>query len=206
MKRVAFYIDGFNLYHGLIDKGWRRYLWLDLRRLGENLLRENQTLVAVRYFTSRVNPEPDDPAKLVRQNTYLEALETLPDLHIHLGYFAPRTRLCRACGGERETYEEKMTDVNISVKLLGDAQDDVFDTAVIVSGDGDMEGLVQAVRERYEQKRVVVAFPPGRPSEALRSVATAWFSIGRSNIANSQLADQITTPAGFVLTRPPTWS
>ena len=206
MERVAFYIDGFNLYYGLIEKGWRRYLWLDLRRLGENLLRRNQALVAVRYFTSRVYPEPHDLAKRVRQNTYLEALETLPDLHIHYGYFAPRTRLCSACRDERETYEEKMTDVNISVKLLGDAQDDVFDTAIIVSGDGDMEGLVQAVRERHQDKRVVVAFPPRRNSAALRSVATACFTIGRRKIADSQLAEQITTPTGFVLSRPPTWS
>ena len=54
MKRVVVYIDGFNLYYGLRDAGWRRYYWLDLRRLSENLLRPDQRLVLVRYFTARV--------------------------------------------------------------------------------------------------------------------------------------------------------
>ena len=44
-----------NLYHGLKSKGWRRYYWLDLRRLVENLLRPGQRLVMVRYFTARVS-------------------------------------------------------------------------------------------------------------------------------------------------------
>jgi len=30
MDRAIVCIDGFNLYFGLCDKGWRRYLWLDL--------------------------------------------------------------------------------------------------------------------------------------------------------------------------------
>ena len=29
-RRVAVYVDGFNLYYGLRSKGWRRYYWLDL--------------------------------------------------------------------------------------------------------------------------------------------------------------------------------
>jgi hypothetical protein len=29
-KRVIAYIDGFNLYFGLRDSGYRRYYWLDI--------------------------------------------------------------------------------------------------------------------------------------------------------------------------------
>ena len=54
LQRVAAYIDSFNLYYGLRSKGWRRYYWLDLRRLAERLLRPGQQLAAVRYFTTRV--------------------------------------------------------------------------------------------------------------------------------------------------------
>ena len=38
-RRVAVYVDGFNLYYGLRSKGWRRYYWLDLHRLSEQSLR-----------------------------------------------------------------------------------------------------------------------------------------------------------------------
>ena len=44
MERVTVYIDGFNLYYGLREKGWRRYYWLNLRRLSENILDPHQTL------------------------------------------------------------------------------------------------------------------------------------------------------------------
>lgn len=49
------------------------------------------------------------------------------------------------------SYEEKMTDVNIAVELLGDAQDDAFDTAIIISGDSDLTPPVRATLSRYPE-------------------------------------------------------
>ena len=37
MERIIAYIDGFNLYFGLRAKGWKRYYWLNLRAMCENL-------------------------------------------------------------------------------------------------------------------------------------------------------------------------
>ena len=153
-------MDGFNLYFDLKSKGWRRYYWLDLRRLAENLLRPEQRLIAVRYFSARISARPGNPDKRKRQTTFLEALETLPDLHIHYGHYLAKQRRCHTCGAIWDTHEEKMTDVNIAVELLGDAQDDSFDTAIILSGDSDLTTAVQAVRRRYPDKRVIIAFPP----------------------------------------------
>ncbi|RPH91946.1 MAG: NYN domain-containing protein [Calditrichaeota bacterium] len=44
-QRVIAYIDGFNLYFGLKSKGWKRYYWLNLQKLVENLLKPGQTLI-----------------------------------------------------------------------------------------------------------------------------------------------------------------
>ena len=205
MRRVIAYVDGFNLYYGLRSKGWKRYYWLDIRRMAERILRPDQELVAVRYFTARVQPRPNDPGKPLRQRTYLEALETLRDLSIHYGYFQPKRQRCSMCGATWQTYEEKMTDVNIAVEMLADAQDNAFDTAIIISGDGDLAGPVRAVSRRYPKKRVVVAFPPGRHSAGLRSAATSSFTIGRNTLRDSQLPNAVTKPDGYVLTRPPSW-
>ena len=194
--RVAVYIDGFNLFYGLRDRGWKRYYWLDLNLLGERLLRPGQVLVAVRYFTARVLPEPDDADKPIRQNTYLEALATLPDLSIHYGYFA-----LRRGGG----YEEKMTDVNIAVELLCDAQGDLFDTAILVSGDSDLTSAVQAVQERFG-RRVIVAFPPGRRSAVLRRAAQGTVNVDRNAVRDSQLPNRISTTADVSLERPAEWA
>ena len=53
-----------------------------------------------------------------------------------------------------------MTDVNIAVELLVDAQDNKIDTAIIVSGDSDLTRPIEVVLQRYSNKRVIIAFPP----------------------------------------------
>ena len=174
--------------------------------MAENLLTPGQRLTVVKYFTARVLPRADDPEQAARQKIYLEALETLPDLRIHYGYFLPKKVTCRQCGMLRETYEEKMTDVNIAVELLGDAQDDAYDTAIIISGDSDLSGPVEAVRRRYPDKRLVAAFPPNRISLRLCQAATASFVIGRRRISDSLLLEQVVKPDGHILAKPPQWS
>ena len=205
MERVSVYVDGFNLYYGLRARGWRRYYWLDLRSMAENLLRPNQTLVAVRYFTASLLSDSESSAKRIRQHIYLEALETLPDLSIHYGRFLPKEESCRECGATWTTYEEKMTDVNIAVELLGDAYDDAFDTAMLVSADSDLSGPMRTVHERYPDKRVIVAFPPRRHSVDLRNAAAAAFTIGRGILTRSQLPERVVKPDGYALTRPTSW-
>ena len=200
------YIDGFNLYYGLRSKGWRRYYWLDVRRLAENLLLPGQQLAMVRYFTAPVLPQPDGSGQGERQQTYLDALATLPELHIHYGYFLVKSHICPVCRASYSAYEEKMTDVNIAIELLGDARDDAFDTAIVISGDGDLSGLVSEVQQRYSNKRIVVAFPPNRVSKQLRQVAAASFTIGRRRFAASLLPERIQKPDGFVIGKPPQWN
>ena len=172
-RRVAVYVDGFNLYYGLRSKGWRRFYWLDVRALAENLLRPGQRLVGVRYFTSRIAGL--ERGRQRRQTVFLEALETLSDVEIQYGHHLSKPRECRVCGAQWTVYEEKMTDVNIAVRLLVDAQDDVFDTAILISADGDLAGPVETLLDRYEGKRVVVVFPPGRRSDRLRDAAPTTF-------------------------------
>ncbi len=204
MTRAAVYVDGLNLYYGLRNKGWRRYYWLDVRRLAERLLVGDQTLARVRYFTARVSAQPNDPDKPRRQNAYLEALATLPDLTIHEGYFMSKERRCPECEAVWRTYEEKMTDVNIAVEMLGDAADDAFDTAILISADSDLVGPVRAVRERHG-KRVVAAFPPNRQSWDLRRTADVAFGIGHGVLRHSQLPEQLLGTDGSVLNRPQRW-
>ena len=203
--RVAVYVDGLNLYYGLKSRGWRRYYWLDLRRLAERLLRPGQRLEMVRYFTARFQPR-DDPEQPRRQDTYLKALATRPDLTIQYGYHLPKTITCRSCGASRETFEEKMTDVNIAIALLRDAMQDAFDTAIIISADSDLIGSVDAVRHICPTKRIVVAFPPGHHSDELERHATAAFTLGRKLISDSQFSAQVSDANGYPLHRPARWN
>ena len=204
VQRIVAYIDGFNLFYGLRDKGWKRYYWLDLGQLIGNLLRPGEQLVAIQYFTARVYPEPNDPIKRKRQEIYLDALATIPILTTHFGYFLPKQKSCFSCGAIIRTYEEKMTDVNIAVSLLVDAQAGLFDKAMVVSGDSDLSGPIDEVRQRFPSKQVVVAFPPHRVSKKLQSGGPS-FVIGRKKLQNSQFPTQLTNAAGNVLVKPLSW-
>lgn len=200
------YIDGFNLYFGLKSKGWRRYYWLDVRELVRQLLKPHQQVLELKYFTSLVSATVSDPDRPKRQNTFLEALQTLPDLHVFHGHYLQQQVTCNACGSTWRTYSEKMTDVNIATELLTDAFQDRFDTALLISGDSDLKGPLMKVKSLFPAKRVVVAFPPDRYSDVLARNASASFHIGRAKIAVSQLPDQVTKPDGYVLRRPGKWA
>ena len=204
--QVAVYIDGFNLFYGMRSKGWKRYYWLNVYRLAENLLLSGQQLSIVKYFTAPILPDPIDPDKDKRQTTYLDALAALPGLYIEKGYYRSRRYQCPSCGAPKTIYEEKTTDVNIAVAMITDAYADEFDTAILVSADGDLVRPVQTVLANFQRKRVVVAFPPDRKSFDLRNNATAYFTIGRGVIAKSQLPNQLLGSNGHVLHRPLSWT
>jgi hypothetical protein len=206
VNRVISYIDGFNLYFGFKDKGWKRYYWLDLVALSGALLKPGQTLESTHYFTARLRMAGNNHADKQRQDDYLDALTTRHNLHIHYGHYLRKTRQCRSCGAQWPDYEEKMTDVNIAVQLLADAFDNHFDTALIISADSDLTTPVQFVRKRFPQKRIIVAQPPGRNSVQLAKAATAAFTLSQTKVRQSQLPDRVTTQAGIALQRPATWT
>jgi uncharacterized LabA/DUF88 family protein len=205
VRRVIAYIDGFNLYFGLKDRGWKRYYWLDVWRLVERLLQADQELIELHYFTARISGSRGNSADRARQTTYLDALETLPGVTIHEGHYLSKMRECRNCGHRWPDSEEKMTDVNIAVRLLIDAFDDRFDSAILVSADSDLVPPVREIRARFPEKRIVAAMPPNRHSHNLATVAHAQFQIGEQKIRNSQLPERIETSSGFILERPATW-
>ena len=204
-QRVIAYIDGFNLYFGMRQKGWKRFYWLDIHKLATELLRPGQQLMAVRYFTSRVHPTPNNPNQHRRQNAYLEALGTRPDTTIQYGHYLSRTAQCRKCGAMWTYSEEKMTDVNIAMELLVDAQEDRFDTALLISADSDLTGPVVKVRSLFPKKRVVVTFPPDRVSERLKREASGWTRISEANLRQNQLANPVMKPGGIALSKPIEW-
>lgn len=78
--RTDVYIDGFNLYYGLLRSG--PFKWLDL----EQLLPKNDVR-RICYFTAKVDARPHNPGQPVSQLAYLRALATLPRVETHFGNF-----------------------------------------------------------------------------------------------------------------------
>jgi uncharacterized LabA/DUF88 family protein len=199
------YIDGFNLYFGLKSKGWRKYYWLDMVRLSQALLKPGQQLKHSHYFTARIRNAGGNNQDAQRQNLWLDALTTLPDITIHYGHYLPKRQTCKSCGAQWISHEEKMTDVNIATQLLTDAYENHFDTALVISGDSDLTTPIKRIRQRFTDKRIIVAFPPGRHSDQLKKTANGNFIIGEAKLRQNRMPDRITTATGHTLIRPSQW-
>ena len=206
MQRVVVYVDEFNLYFGMKSKGWRKLYWLNLVALASALLKHGQQLHKVHYFTSRIRSTKNNLTDIQRQTTYLEALACQSGLDIHWGHFLEKPRQCLSCGAQWLSYEEKMTDVNMAVQMLTDAYKDLFDTAILISGDSDLTSPVTTLRQQFPSKRLIVAFPPGRKSNELSKASNGFLTIGEAHLRQSQFPNEVTRPDGYVLTRPAIWN
>ena len=86
--RTRVYVDGFNLYYGAL-KG-TPYKWLNLVELARRLIPAANTIEKLCYFTARVSGA-SDPGTPARQEAYLKALGSLPELQVYFGSFLAKT-------------------------------------------------------------------------------------------------------------------
>ena len=73
------YVDGYNLYYSLREKGWKRFYWLNIQAMVRHLLKPDQMLVTTKYFTTIIK-RPEDKRR--RKAAFLEALQTLNNFQI----------------------------------------------------------------------------------------------------------------------------
>lgn len=196
--RTNVYVDGFNLYYGAL-KG-TPYRWLDLAALCRRIL-PRDIIHRIRYFTARVTARPDDPEQPIRQQVYLRALTSFPNVTVHYGHFlthrhrmalapAPPAPARMAPAAEFVWVwktEEKGSDVNLATHLLHDAYRDDYELAVVISNDSDLVEPIRIVR--HELGKPVGVFTPFRqhPSQELKKHAKFFKELRRSALAASQL-------------------
>ena len=185
------YVDGFNLYYGAVKDA--PYKWLNIRRLCELLL-PAYSIARIKYFTARVSARKDDPDKPTRQQIYLRALRTLPDLEIVYGSFLSHDVMLPLAeppaGGPRfarvTRTEEKGSDVNIAAHLVFDAHQHDFTAAVLVTNDSDLLEPIRIVR--HELRLDVGILNPHRhtPSRVLTKHASFIKQIREGSLKSSQ--------------------
>jgi hypothetical protein len=202
------YIDGFNLYYGSLRN--TPYRWLNPATLCQLLLPKN-TIGKIKYFTALVSARPSDPGQPVRQQLYLRALATLPNVSVHLGHFLTHevTMPLVVPAGQPQKYakviktEEKGSDVNLATHLLHDAHLGRFDIAVVISNDSDLLEPIKIVRQELH-KRVGVLNPHPNPSRALLPHLDFIKQIRTGVLRASQFPATLTDANG-TFTKPQTW-
>jgi len=205
------YIDSFSLYYGCLKAS--NYRWLDVLSLCNFELPAN-SINRIRCFSARVTARPGDLQQPERQAAYFRALETIPDLSIHLGQFlesqirmpyvtpppgGPNTVLVRKT-------EEKGSDVNLASYLLLDGFRSEYEAAIVISNDSDLTEPIRIVRKELGLKVAVLlpCRPSGHPSVELRKVATKHKIISEAALAASQFPAVMHDRNGTI-TKPATW-
>lgn len=203
------YVDGFNLYYGAV-KG-TPHKWLDISKMVQQLLPKNQVL-KINYFTALVKSRPQDPDQPLRQQVYLRALKTIPNLEIILGHFLSHevSMPLANCAPGKQKYatviktEEKGSDVNIATHLLHDGYKGTYKVAIVISNDSDLVEAINIVRN--ELKKTVIVLNPFKdtPSQELNRVATFVKPIRNGVLAASQFPSPMHDQNGSFF-KPPTW-
>ncbi len=202
------YVDGFNLYYGAV-RG-TAFKWLDINKLCSLLLPKNR-IAKIKYFTARVTGRPDDPGQPTRQQTFLRALRTLPNLEIVFGHFLTNeVFMLRADSppGARKYVkvlktEEKGSDVNLATHLLRDGFRGEYEAAVLITNDSDLLEPVRIVR--HELGLVVgILNPHERASRVLARHASFIKPIRPGALKASQFPPQLRDSTG-VISKPPAW-
>src|SRR3989338_1758203 len=201
MRKLAFFIDGFNLYHAIKDnKSLHKYKWLDLAKFCRSFCRSDDVVQEIFYFTAYATFKPEG---MERHKTYVRVLESKGVKPI-FGEFKRKDKFCYSCKKFTQSYEEKETDVNIAIKPFQTAIHDLYDMAYIISGDSDLIPAIRAVKETFPAKTIGVVIPIGRRAEALKQAAHFHMKMKLKHLETCQLPDRIELD-GKVISRPDSW-
>ncbi|MEK7610314.1 MAG: NYN domain-containing protein [Patescibacteria group bacterium] len=204
--RVIVYIDGFNLYYGALQK--TPYKWLDVAKLSSFLLRGHE-IAKIKYFTApmRIRDGDTDPDKPIRQQMYLRALKTLPNVEIVEGFFLSHIVSMRRADGHGNIKvvktEEKGTDVKIAAHLLHDGHLGLYEMAVIISNDSDLAEPIRMVTQDLHLPVLVIS-PFKTNTMELARVATHRRHIRRGVLGVSQFPSKLADSIG-IFTKPWAW-
>jgi uncharacterized LabA/DUF88 family protein len=212
-NRVAFFVDGFNLYHSI--KSAEHHFkslplkWLDLPSLCDStlhLIGGGAQRSSIHFFTAFAeHHRKQDPGKYARHHLYVRAL-TASKVTIHKSRFQKR----QAWAEEHQTfvsvYEEKETDVAIACACLGGAAANDFDTAVMLTGDSDFIPLVDTFEKAYPKKEIRFAFPYDRVSKQLHRITPNSFKLSKESYRKHQSPNRIQLPSGKFIQIPPEWT
>lgn len=146
------YIDGYNLYYGLLRH--TAFKWLDVLKLFQNIVKiqnPSSKIIKIKYFTAPVkaNFSSHGQESVTAQNLYHRALKYIygDSIDIIYGYhtvekgYPPRYQkpINKDDRVEIWKFEEKQTDVNIALHMYRDAVNETCTQQILVSNDSDLE-------------------------------------------------------------------
>ena len=163
--RVMVFIDGSNLYHSL--KTHFNRTDLDIGKFCRKLI-EKKRLVRNYYYNAVVGMK-QEPERYRHQQAFFSSVQAVPYTELRLG------RLVYNNWPATPPYE-KGIDIMLTTDLLTHSFKRNYDVAILVAGDTDYVGAIQAVKNNGQNVEVAL-FGKESSSRPLRDVADRVITI-----------------------------
>ncbi len=163
-ERVAIFIDGNNLYYSLKDLKIKK---IDFRKLLA-ILSEKKLLTSTYYYNASLNRGIDEE-KYWEQQKFFDVLRKILDFKVVL---------CRMRKHKKDgkiSFDVKGDDVYLAVDLVSGAYENLYDIAIIVSGDEDFVPAIQKAQKLG--KKVINAYFKSTSSSYLKHICDESFCI-----------------------------
>jgi len=139
-EKIIIFIDGNNLYHIV------KRLFPNKKAMNFNFekfisyIGQNRKIVRTYYYTAPLDWKKD-AEKYAKQQQFFEKLENLPNFKLVL------CRMQKIKIDGKIIYQVKEDDIHLAVDMVKLAYNNAYDTAILVSSDGDFVPAVLAVKE-----------------------------------------------------------
>ena len=157
--RLMIFIDGSNLYHSL--KAIHKRTDIDIGKFCQKML-ERRRLVRIYYYNAVVGRR-EEPERFRDQQNFFNSVAAIPYMELRLG------RLVYVNWPNTPPYE-KGVDIQLATDLLTHNFKNNYDVAILVAGDTDYVGALQAVKDNGKNIEVAL-FGKEQSSRPLREVA-----------------------------------
>lgn len=182
MERVVIFIDGSNFYHGLKNNFGKASINFERFSLK---LTNGRKLIRTYYYNAPID-QKENPTRYQEQQRFFSTLDKVPYLETTLGRLAPRERThkCPTCKKEETVtfHIEKGIDVKIAIDMVAMAYKNIYDVAILVSGDGDFDRAIKEVKDTG--KHVENAYFKSGHSYQLMKICDKYIELSNSYLSD----------------------
>ena len=163
------FIDGSNMYHSL--KAYYKRTDIDMGAFCKKLAGDDR-LIRSYYYNAEVS-ETKEPERYVDQKKFFDGIAAIPCMELRLG------QLVYTNGWPQTPPYEKGIDVQLATDMLLHAFRNNYDRTILVAGDNDFAGAVQAVKDAGKNIEVALFGQEGT-SKHLREVADSIITLDKN--------------------------
>lgn len=140
-ERIIIFIDGSNHYHIVKDmfNNKNKPNKFDFPKFIKEIVGERK-LIRVYYYTAPLDRKKDEQTYM-KQQRFFSKLRNIPNFKLIL------CRMQKVKIDGKTIYQVKEDDIHLAVDMVKLAYNNAYDTAILVSSDGDFAPAVLAVKE-----------------------------------------------------------